>query len=168
LGAAALAGVGHVTSTLVIGGVAWIIGATAAARYGRVVNVVSALALISFGSWIAYGGWKESRASTSAPGSETTRTSDSLASRTALLLILGSSPMIEGIPAFLAAATFGVGLLAVMALVFAAATVTTYVVTCAAGVASLQRSRSSTFEKYGELLSGGLVAAVGVYSLVTA
>jgi hypothetical protein len=44
-----------------------------------------------------------------------------VAGRTALLLILGSSPMVEGIPAFFAASTYGVPLLATMAAVFAAA-----------------------------------------------
>ena len=38
--------------------------------------------------------------------------------RTALLLILGSSPMAEGIPAFFAAGKYGVGLIAIMAVVF--------------------------------------------------
>ncbi len=39
--------------------------------------------------------------------------------RTALLLILGSSPMVEGIPAFFAAGKYGFGLVALMAVVFA-------------------------------------------------
>jgi len=43
--------------------------------------------------------------------------------RTALLLVLGSSPMVEGIPAFFAAAKYGVMLLAIMSIVFAAATI---------------------------------------------
>jgi hypothetical protein len=59
--AAAIAGVGHVLSTLFLGAVVWIAGATAAVRYGHVVNLVAALALIVFGLWIAYGGWKEAR-----------------------------------------------------------------------------------------------------------
>src|ERR1700682_303481 len=52
----------------------------------------------------------------------------STSSRTALLLILGSSPMVEGIPAFFAAAKYGVPLLAVMSVAFALATIGTYVV----------------------------------------
>jgi hypothetical protein len=38
-------------------------------------------------------------------------------SRTALLLILGSSPMVEGIPAFFAAGRYGFGLIATMSAV---------------------------------------------------
>jgi ABC-type nickel/cobalt efflux system permease component RcnA len=167
--AAALAGIGHVTSTLALGGVLWIVGATAAARYGHVVSVVSAVALIAFGLWIAYGGWKEAReAGHHNEHAQAEGNHDSVASRTALLLILGSSPMIEGIPAFLAASTHGAALLATMAVVFAAATITTYVATCVAGVVSLRRTSLGPLERYGELLSGALVAAVGVYALATA
>ena len=48
--------------------------------------------------------------------------------RTTLLLILKSSPMVEGIPAFFAAGKYGFGLIAVMALVFAISTIATYMV----------------------------------------
>jgi hypothetical protein len=168
--AAALAGLGHVTSTLVLGGVFWLVGAAAAARYGHAVGVTAAAALIVFGIWIAYGGWKEAHE----PVPEHQRDDranaghDSVTSRTALLLILGSSPMIEGIPAFLAASPYGAPLLGVMALIFAAATITTYVATCVTGVVGLRRTSLGPLERYGELLSGALVAVVGVYALLTA
>jgi len=160
--AAALAGFGHVVSTLVLGGVLWAAGATLATRYGHAVNVAAALGLIGFGAWIAYEGWREARGA-SAPHDERQQ-----GRTTALLLVVGSSPMLEGIPAFLAASTYGPGLLAVMALVFAAATIATYVATCVAGVAGLQRVSLGAFERYGEVLSGTIVAMVGVYALVTA
>ena len=82
--------------------------------------------------------------------------------RTALLLILGSSPMIEGIPAFFAAAKFGAALIAVMAVVFAASTIATYLVLCVISSAGLQRLRLGRFERYGEVASGGFIACVGV------
>jgi hypothetical protein len=80
----------------------------------------------------------------------------------ALLLILGSSPMVEGIPAFFAAGKYGVGLIAVMSLVFGAATIVTYVVLCAASVAGLQRVSLGPLERYGEVLSGAFIALIGV------
>ncbi|HEY3887348.1 MAG TPA: hypothetical protein VGL73_02165 [Caulobacteraceae bacterium] len=83
-------------------------------------------------------------------------------SRTALLLILGSSPMVEGIPAFFAAGRYGAGLIVLMSLVFAAATIATYVVLCALSVASLRRVSLGPLEKYGEVLSGGFIALIGV------
>lgn len=58
------------------------------------------------------------------------------APRRALLLILGSSPMIEGIPAFLAASHFGIGLIAVMAVVFTGSTTATYVLLCLSSLAA--------------------------------
>jgi ABC-type nickel/cobalt efflux system permease component RcnA len=83
-------------------------------------------------------------------------------SRTALLLILGSSPMVEGIPAFFAAGKYGVGLIVVMSLVFAVATMATYAALCVASVAGLQRVSLGPLEKYGEVLSGAFIALVGL------
>jgi nickel/cobalt transporter (NicO) family protein len=82
--------------------------------------------------------------------------------RTALLLILGSSPMVEGIPAFFAAGKYGVGLIAVMALVFAISTIATYMLLSVYSAAGLQRVRLGAFERYGEVLSGAFIALVGV------
>jgi hypothetical protein len=82
--------------------------------------------------------------------------------RTALLLILGSSPMVEGIPAFFAAVKYGIGLIVVMAIVFAISTIATYVLLCVYSTAGLQRVRLGAFERYGEVLSGAFIALVGV------
>jgi ABC-type nickel/cobalt efflux system permease component RcnA len=82
--------------------------------------------------------------------------------RTALLLILGSSPMVEGIPAFFAASKYGVSLIVVMSVVFAISTIATYVLLCVFSTAGLQRVRLGAFERYGEVLSGALISLVGV------
>ena len=82
--------------------------------------------------------------------------------RTALLLILGSSPMVEGIPAFFAASRYGGGLIAAMALVFAAATIGTYALFCVGSAAGAARLRLGALERYGEVLSGGFIALVGI------
>jgi len=83
-------------------------------------------------------------------------------SRTALLLILGSSPMVEGIPAFFAAGKYGIGVIVLMAVVFAISTIATYVVLCVTSAAGLQRVKLGAFERYGEVLSGAFIALVGV------
>ena len=80
----------------------------------------------------------------------------------ALLLILGSSPMVEGIPAFFAASRYGTGLLLAMAVVFAAATMATYVVLCVYSAAGLQRLHLGPLERYGEVVSGAIIVLVGV------
>jgi ABC-type nickel/cobalt efflux system permease component RcnA len=83
-------------------------------------------------------------------------------SRTALLLILGSSPMVEGIPAFFAAGKYGVGLILLMAFVFAASTIVVYVVLCVYSTDRLQRVKFGAIERYGEVLSGAFIAVVGL------
>jgi hypothetical protein len=74
--------------------------------------------------------------------------------RTALLLILGSSPMVEGIPAFFAAGEYGFGAISAMAVVFALSTIVTYVVLCVYSTVGLQRVHLGAFERYGEVMSG--------------
>jgi hypothetical protein len=83
-------------------------------------------------------------------------------SRTALLLILGSSPMVEGIPAFFAAGKYGPGLIIAMSLVFGVTTIATYVVLCVASLAGLQRVSLGPLERYGEVISGAFIALVGM------
>jgi ABC-type nickel/cobalt efflux system permease component RcnA len=87
-------------------------------------------------------------------------------SRMALLLILGSSPMVEGIPAFFAAGKYGPTVIAVMAIVFALSTIVTYVALCVYSAAGLQRVRLGPLERYGEVLSGAFIALVGFVFLV--
>ncbi|GGA19790.1 hypothetical protein GCM10010981_04740 [Dyella nitratireducens] len=70
--------------------------------------------------------------------------------------------MVEGIPAFFAAGKYGLGLILVMALVFAASTILTYVLLCVYSTASLQRMRFGAIERYGEVLSGVFIAIVGL------
>jgi ABC-type nickel/cobalt efflux system permease component RcnA len=202
--AAAIAGFGHVTTTLLLGIVLWAVGASLAVRYAHLVSVAAAVALLGFGLWIAYSGWRELRehdghahdhglahahdhrhddgvrhvhwhehavADTHAVdnGTAVLHVHDhTVAGRTALLLILGSSPMVEGIPAFFAASTYGVPLLATMAAVFAATTILTYVSVSVAGIAGLQRISLGPLERYGEVASGVFVGLVGVYALITA
>lgn len=82
--------------------------------------------------------------------------------RTALLLILGSSPMVEGIPAFFAAGKYSIGLISVMAVVFAISSIATYILLCVYSTAGLQRVRLGAVERYGEVLSGAFIALVGL------
>jgi len=198
---AAIAGLGHVTTTLLLGALVWIVGASLAVQYGHFVSRASAVALCALGLWIAFGAWKEIRAQDdgqllvehahphrhddglehvhwhahhpedrhSAEAGPALRHAHehALPGRTALLLILGSSPMVEGIPAFLAASAKGSVLLGLMALTFAISTIATYAVMSVAGVRSLQRTSLGRFERYGEVLSGLFVASVGVYALFT-
>jgi hypothetical protein len=55
------AGIGHVLSTLFIALVVWLAGAAFAQRFGHIVDTVSSLALIAFGSWFAISAWCDLR-----------------------------------------------------------------------------------------------------------
>jgi ABC-type nickel/cobalt efflux system permease component RcnA len=167
------AGTGHVLSTLFLGLIVWVAGLAVAAKFGQWIEILSSGALIGFGLWIAYSGWREMRAEIDHAHAHAHAHAHGHAhhhhdhghshnQRTALLLILGSSPMIEGLPAFFAAAKFGVGLIVVMSLVFAASTIITYVVLCVASVAGMERVKFGPLERYGEVLSGLFIALVGV------
>jgi ABC-type nickel/cobalt efflux system permease component RcnA len=85
--------------------------------------------------------------------------------RLALMLVLGSSPMLEGIPAFFAASRYGIGLLSVMALLFALSTIATYIVLCVGSVTGAARVDFGPLERYGEVLSGGIIVVLGVLFL---
>ncbi|MGI9170237.1 MAG: hypothetical protein ACR2FH_08700 [Caulobacteraceae bacterium] len=176
--AALLAGTGHVLSTLAIAVVVWIAGAVAARTFGRWIGAITSLALVAFGAWIAISALLEIRRG---QGHRHDHDHDGdhgrhhhhhpafhedargkAGSRTALLLILGSSPMVEGIPAFFAAGRYGAPLIVVMSLVFAATTIVTYVTLCVVSLAGLKRVSLGPLERYGEVLSGAFIALVGV------
>jgi hypothetical protein len=165
------AGTGHVVSTLALGLLVWIAGVAFAAKFGHAVSIASSLALIGFGGWVALGSWRELRAHRHGAAEPHTHHHENAGhthpqtGRTALLLILGSSPMVEGIPAFFAAGKYGPGLIAVMAVLFAASTIATYVALCVSGTAGLERVKLGAFEQYGEVLSGAFIAVVGIVFL---
>ena len=204
--AAAGAGLGHTVSTLIIAVFVWTAGVAFAAKFGSVVNVVTSLALVGFGGWVAFGAMRELRKADRQGDHERVvfghahlhRHEGNLthvhwhthgledwhqidgnvafapplhehehpsSGRTALLLVLGSSPMVEGIPAFFAAAKYGAGLLLVMSVVFALSTIGTYVLMCVGSMTGLQKVTLGPLERYGEVISGVFIAALGLVFL---
>jgi len=172
--AALQAGTGHVVTTLLIALVVWIAGVAVASRFGNLVDIISSLALIGFGLWIALGSWYEMHHEHGHYHGDVYHSHDhdahgahaQTSKRTALLLILGSSPMIEGIPAFFAASKYGIALIIPMAILFAISTIATYVVLCVYSTALLHNLKFAAFEKYGEVLSGAFIALIGVVFLI--
>jgi putative Mn2+ efflux pump MntP len=158
---AAGAGTGHALSTIVIGLFAFFAGAIAAERLGHEINVAAGIALVGFGIWSTVSALRELAVTVDPLPSPSV-----LPARTALMLILGSSPSIEVVPTFLAAAPFGiVGFLA-LSLAFSVTTIGTYVVTCVLSVAGLEQFRYAPLERYGEVVSGILVALIGFAFLI--
>jgi len=82
--------------------------------------------------------------------------------RMALLLVLGSSPMVEGIPAFFAASRYGIGLVLIMSVAFALSTIAAYVILSVSSASGLQRINLGPVERYGEVISGGFIATIGL------
>jgi hypothetical protein len=70
--------------------------------------------------------------------------------------------MVEGIPLFFAAGGYGSGLIAVMAMVFTATTIATYIVLCVTSASQLQSLHFGAFERHGEAFSGATIAIVGL------
>jgi len=208
--AAAVAGIGHTVSTLVIALVVWLAGSLFAERFGHAIDVITSWALIAFGAWVLIGALRELREQSAAWASASDEPNAAkrghthrhrhgslvhahwhthearewhdaavvipdappehehdhpTSSRTALLLILGSSPMVEGIPAFFAASRFGPGLIVLMSAVFALSTIATYVGLCVVSASGLQQLSIGPLERYGEVLSGGVIMALGVVFL---
>ena len=161
--AALLAGLGHTLSTLAIAVVVWAGGIYVAQRFGHLLGILSSVALVLFGLWIAIAGWRELREHDRAHAHGHAHEHDEGHSRGALLVILGSSPMIEGIPAFFAAARYGVAQLVARSVVFAASTMLTYVVLCLLSSAGLARLQFGRFERYGEVISGLFIALLGAF-----
>lgn len=159
---AAGAGLGHAVSTIFIGVLAWFAGAIAAERLGHEINIAAGVALVAFGAWTTFAALRELKEEP-APHAASAR---ALPARTALMLILGSSPSIEVLPAFLAAAPLGAGALVALSLVFCVTTISTYVVTCVLSLAGLQRLRFAPMERYGEVISGVFVSLIGMVFLI--
>jgi hypothetical protein len=196
---AAVAGLGHTISTLLIAIVVWLGGTVLAVHYGQLLSTASSVALIAFGGWIALTSLLEIRSHDRDHAhfghAHAHRHDDGLehrhwhnhheedwherdgnlalapaihnhahraTSRTALLLILGSSPMIEGIPPFFAASRFGAGLLTTMTIAFAASTITTYIVVSVASARGIRNLSLGPVERYGEVVSGAFIAVLGV------
>jgi hypothetical protein len=61
-----------------------------------------------------------------------------------------------------AASRYGGSLVALMAVVFAASTIVTYVALSCLSAASMQRVSLGPIERYGEIISGVFIALVGV------
>uniref|UniRef100_E6PCI1 Urease accessory protein UreH-like transmembrane domain-containing protein n=1 Tax=mine drainage metagenome TaxID=410659 RepID=E6PCI1_9ZZZZ len=164
--AALLAGLGHTLSTLVIATIVWAGGMYVAQRFGHLLGILSSVALVAFGLWIAIAGWREMREHDRAHAHGHAHEHDDGRSRGALLVILGSSPMIEGIPAFFAASRYGVAQLVTMSIVFAASTMLTYLALCLLSSAGLARLQFGRFERYGEVISGLFIALLGAFFAV--
>ncbi|HXW77650.1 MAG TPA: hypothetical protein VEJ20_09580 [Candidatus Eremiobacteraceae bacterium] len=159
---AVFAGFGHTFTTVLIGSLFWLAGVTAAQRFGRGVDDATSIALVGFGAWMAVTSWRELRAGEQPHDHDEPITRlDRPSARQTLLLILGSSPSVEALPVFFGAARYGLWFVAVVAGLFAISTIATYVAFSLAARSGLAVLRLGKLERYGEVLSGAVVALLG-------
>jgi putative Mn2+ efflux pump MntP len=163
-----IAGFGHTLTTVLIGSIFWLAGLGAARRFGHEVDYATSAALAAFGLWMAISAWHEARAESSTPPSVQAPepAARKPSSRTALLLILGSSPSVEALPVFFGAARFGLWFVVLVAFLFAVSTIATYVALSVAARRGLSMLRLAPLERYGEVLSGTVVALLGAIYFV--
>ena len=178
-----LAGVLHVLVTLLFGGLTIAAGSAAAegvaARTGRSIEYLGGLILVVFG--VVYGLWRHLREahahtpSVAAPepprhlhahghllerwfrGAVTART---------LVLVIGISPCALLVPILFASAAEGTGALVAAALGFSVCTIGTMAGVAVLAARGMQRFALPFFERYGDLFSGALVAAVGLLMML--
>lgn len=184
---AGLTGVVHVTVSIVVG-VAIVLTGTdqarrLAERLGASIETLGGGLLVAFG--LAYGAWahrRERRAHAthgdSAPaaggagsgadmpmhahGHLLSRWASGALSGAALVAIIGISPCVLFQPILFAAAAAGTGTALAAAAGFAACTVGTMIAVTWIALRGMRRLRLGFFTRYGDLLSGIIIAALGV------
>ena len=173
-----LTGVVHVLVSLVLGAALAVAGSAvgrAAERIGASLETIAGALLVLFG--VAYGAWahrREARAHdrAAAGGAEPghvhahghllSRWSGHRASAWALVAIIGISPCVLLQPILFASAAEGPGVALAAALGFALCTIATMIVVAAVARRGLERIALGFFTHWGDLLSGLIIAAIGV------
>ena len=179
----ALAGVLHVTATLAVAAVAIVVGSDPARlladRIGASLESLAGVLLIVFG--VAYGIWAHRReARAHAPsGDQSTnhgpmhahghllgRWFQGTASGGALVAIIGVSPCILLQPILFGAAARGVAVVAATAIGFAVCTLATMIGVTLIATRGIRRIELPFFTRYGDLISGLLIAAIGLFVFI--
>lgn len=183
---AALTGVVHVTVSILVGLAIVLTGSDQARRIaerlGASVETLGGGLLIAFG--LAYGAWahvRERRAHAAhgdhaadrpggggtgvplhAHGHLLSRWAGGALTGAALVAVIGISPCVLFQPILFAAAAAGTGAAVAAAAGFAACTVGTMIVVTWVALRGMRRLNLGFFTRYGDLLSGLIIAALGV------
>jgi nickel/cobalt exporter len=181
-----LTGALHVAVSLVLGAALAVAGSAASrlatGRAGASLETLAGALLVLFG--IGYGAWahrREARAHAQAPphgpgahapgtlhahGHLLSRFSGRAASAGALVAIIGISPCVLLQPILFASAAEGAGVALAAAAGFAACTIGTMLVVAMLARRGLDRLDFRFFTRWGDLLSGLIIAAIGIAVLV--
>ena len=176
-----LAGLLHVLVSFAVGGATIALGATSARglaeRTGRSLDFLSGLLLVIFG--ILYGTWahrREARVHGGATGQHPPRVHThghllehwfhGTLSGATLVVIIGISPCALMVPVLFAAAAHGTAAVLAAGLGFAICTIATMVGVTAFALRGMQRFDLPFLTRYGDLLSGMLIAGIGLLVMI--
>ncbi len=173
------AGLLHVTLSILLAVAAIALGAPSArelaARAGRPLESITGALLLLFG--LAYGAWayqREGRAHAHATAADRTpphvhahghlleRWFRRVVSGGALVVLIGISPCAVLAPILFVASTEGHAAVLAAALGFAVCTILTMIVVTLVALRSIRRLDSPFLSRYGDLISGALLALVGI------
>ena len=179
-----LAGLLHVGVTIVAGGLTILVGSATveslAARTGRSLEFLGGLLLVVFG--VTYGIWRHRReARAHAPADKPRAAPEThihahghllerwfhpALTAGALVIVIGMSPCALLVPILFAASAEGTGALLASALGFALCTVGTMVGVTVFAARGMRRIDLPFFARYGDLISGALVSAIGLLMML--
>ncbi len=165
-----LCGFGHVTTSVVLGIVALLFGLGLVSAFGRRLESWGGLLLIGFG--FVYGVWGLRRAAGARLHGHVHAHYDHVhdAARLTpwtLFLLFSADPCVAVIPLIVAAAPFGVGAVAAVAVIYEVATIATMTALVLAAWRGVTALRARWLDPYGDAAAGGLIAALGIV-LITA
>ena len=124
------------------------------------------MALVAFGLWIAGASLLEMHANREQDDTNKIDESGQRSLCTTMLLILGSSPMVEGDPSLFLPLVSVPSCSSAMSVVFAVPQIAAYFAMCGGAHAPLEGVSFGPLERYGEVLSGAIIAIVGLLFLV--
>jgi hypothetical protein len=164
-----LCGFGHVTVSVVLGLLGLWLGVELLQGFGQRLEAVAGILLIGFG--LAYGIWGLRRVVGHRLHGHVHTHYDhvhqpSKSTALTLFLLFSADPCVAVIPLFLAASPLGGWGMAVIAVVYEAATILTMLALVLPARAGARVLRAPWLDHYGDAVAGGVIAAVGV--LVTA
>ena len=160
-----LCGFGHVTTSVLLGVVGILFGLELVATFGHRLESWGGLLLIAFG--LAYGLWGLRRAAGARLHGHVHTHYDHVhdAARVTpwtLFLLFSADPCVAVIPLVLAAAPFGAGAVAAVALIYEAATIATMTALVLAAWRGVTALRARWLDRYGDAAAGGLIATLGI------
>ena len=162
-----LCGFGHVTTSVLFGLVALLLGLELVQTFGRRLESWGGLLLVGFG--LVYGLWGLRRAAGGRLHGHVHRHYDHVhdaATPWTLFLLACADPCVAVMPMIVAAAPLGAGAVAGVAVIYEVATIATMTGLVLLSWRGAMRFRAGWVDRYGDAAAGGLIAVLGVFLIV--